>query len=228
MTERAERIRAMLTDIETWNPFCHGTSTRFKEDIEKKGLRPRECDGEVCRPSAYEGKLESMPDRVYVARVQPALGTCIFSAGRAAEKFGGEPVVFGIKLKKEDEERLASDEDADFFIDNSDATGQCRTLLNEAARLDKETLWSSAYADRVPKEVVDEILKEIKKGGAFSEGEVDCVCKGLPRWVLSLITKWTVAKAGEVPPEKLRGPEPIAKLYYGVPGREEAQRRLGA
>lgn len=231
MPERAQKIREMITNVETWDPFCHGTSSRFVKGITETGLKPRECDGDICRSSVYEGKLESQPDKVYLARLEPSLGTCLFSAGRAAEKFNGKPVVFGIALRQEDAEKLDSDEDADYFIEKGDSVAACKLVLGEACRLDEETFRSSAYIDKFPKAVSDEILKGVHEGGCFTDEEREMICSNLPKWVLSLISKWTLAHKGPVPAERLRGPEPNEILYYDTKAsketREWAMRRLG-
>jgi len=230
VSERAQKIRGMITDIETWNPFCHGTSSRFEKGIKETGLKPRECDGEVCRESVYEGKIESQPDRVYLARLEPSLGTCLFSSGRAAEKFDGKPVVFGICLKREDEGKLDSDEDADYFIEKSDSAESCKMVLGGACSLGEETFRSSYLIDKFPKAVSDEILKEIHEHGCFTDEEKELICSDLPKWVLSLISKWTLSHKGPVPAERLRGPEPNKNLYHShemAREREEAMRRLG-
>jgi len=230
LTERAQKLREMITNIETWNPFCHGTVSRFEEGIKKEGLKPRQCDGDVCRQSVYEGKLESQPDRVYLARLEPSLGTCLSSAGRAMEKFDGKPVVFGISLKREDEGKLDSDEDADYFIEKGDSTEACKMVFGGACSLDEETFRSSYFIDKFPKVVSDEILKEIHEHGCFTDEEKVLICSDLPKWVLSLISKWTLAHKGPVPSDRVRGPEPNEKLYYSserAKEREEAMRRLG-
>jgi|GEM_PF-3789458 len=226
MTERAERIRGMLTNVETWNPFCHGTSSRFEQTIREQGLRPRVCDGEVCRPSVYEGKIESRPDRVYVARLEPSLGTCMSSASKAAGKFGGEAEVFGVRFKRVDEPQLDMDEDAELEVDRSHSATLCKEVFKGACSFSEELFRSSYLIDKFPKIVSDEILRETHENGCFTDEEREMICSDLPKWVLSLISWWTVAYRGELPSERLSGPEPVKSLYAGEPGEKEALKRL--
>lgn len=128
-SEFTKQIKQELTKPETWNPFCHGTSTRFQEDIEENGLKPRQCtDNGECRPSIWEDydsprgqSLESEPDRVYLAdQTMPGhfKSICYDSASLASEKFGGEPIIFPVCLENKDEEYLVPDEDAEALLTN--------------------------------------------------------------------------------------------------------------
>lgn len=230
MGERANHVREMITDIESWNPFCHGTSSSFAQFIDEMGLRPRECtsDGEpVCRPSVWEGKLESKPDRVYLGRADLTLGTCLHSSSKTKEKFGGESIVYGINLDRGYEDKLDSDEDADYFIDAGDSQRRCELTFKELCRVIKISFKDkSAWDEMFPDEVTKFIRKSIKEEGCFTDDEISTVCKDLPRWAYSLISRWTVAYKGVIPPEDLSHPVLSKKLYLNVPGSKEERKKL--
>lgn len=77
----------------------HGTSDKFLKSIQKHGLVPRGLSGK----STYEGKLESLPDRVYLTDVYaPQFGLI------AVDKHGGNLMIVGVKVE---ESRLLPDSD---------------------------------------------------------------------------------------------------------------------
>jgi len=236
MTDRAKRIREKLTNIETWNPFCHGTSSKFVPDIEKWGLQPRQCFTEegilACRSSVYAGKtfqaeeLESRPDRVYVARVSTFLGTCMQSARNAKDTFGGESRVLGVALSKDSEPLLEADEDAELWIKDGIPTNRCKDVLHDVCEFGGD-IFHYAPGEHFPKRLTEEVLESTREQGCFTEDEIDEVCSDLPMWTLSLLAWGTVAHKGPVPSEQLSTPVPLESLYSG-PTEEEKQRSAEA
>ena len=221
VTERVRRIREMLTNIETWNPFCHGTSTVFAEDIERRGLQPRECttdDIPVCRPSVYKGKETSRPDRVYLSRVERGLDVCLGSAYGAIDVFGGDAIVFGVNIERGSEKRLDSDEDADEAIKESWAVEKCRDAFEHPL--------SPLAKGRIPGKLLSRVRESMKEEGPFSKSEVNEICEGLPRWALSLMFMQTMSHQGGVTPDQLSEPESVKSLEVGSLDYDEALFRL--
>lgn len=216
MTNRAERIREKLLDIENWNPFCHGTSSIFEPSIKEQGLKPRQCteDG-ICRLSVYEGNLESHPDLVYLGRGDKALGTCIVSGSRAAHKFGGEPVVFVFELKKDDDDSLTMDED---WKDMREGTRRCYAVFDLSPRKWlREDLKMMGAAENLPKDITMEIYDEAVKK-PWSDEEAKYVCNDLPEHVDSMISGWTVAHRGTIPKTRIKKTFTNKEWYaYGGP-----------
>lgn len=95
--------------IEHFEHILHGTSTLFLDEIWKRGLVPRGH-----RPSNYQGKWESMADRIYLVdgAGQEGLSTAWMAAYTAVKRNGGAPIALEVQLDAGDEDRFLPDEDA--------------------------------------------------------------------------------------------------------------------
>lgn len=105
VSDRAQKIHNMLQNPETWAPFCHGTSSKATDDINKHGLLPRYCikeEGVDYCLGKWGDKTEELQekDRVYLES-GPASGFlpgtgCRTAARRASDKTHGNEVYYAV------------------------------------------------------------------------------------------------------------------------------------
>jgi hypothetical protein len=214
VSDKVDRLLALLSDPANWGLFCHGTSSAYEQDIKRHGLQPRECiiDGEnVCRQSVWEGKLESRKDRAYLGWGNDGMaGVCYSAPYKAVMLSGGEPVVYGAHLGLEDEPFLIEDEDALFWIDGHDRNdedsrsyGRCAHDFWELS--EHQRLSEDRWPDAVRQEVIDADL---------DMEEMHELCRRRPRWVQSLQDIRAMGVRGGVTADRLCGPVPLAEVYY--------------
>jgi len=178
---------------ETWRGiasslrYCHGTTDKFEREILKYGILPRKTDG--VRKGVYEGHLESrLLDSVYLSTwfdSTPAF--CGIAAENAAERLGGEPVVFEVKLEPGDFERFERDEDS--FLDDY------RHLYRDAFDFALETGKTAACMEGAVK---DAVMGAIERGELTKEEARDP-----PKWFAELACYGRFALRGRVPPERI-------------------------
>ena len=115
--------------ISDFNPFCHGTSSKFLSSIRKHGLLPREdarCPAGGCWPGA-----PSVENNVYLAskKFEGQGVTCKGAADIATERFGGRPVILKVSLPASFTKYAVEDEDC---IANQ--AGESRMRCRETAK----------------------------------------------------------------------------------------------
>lgn len=123
--------------------FYHGTSSVFEEEIDKHGLLPSIDTGNCTTgshsetPNGYDetcNYLGSGADAIHFAWI-------------ATEKHGGEPILYEIRLNKENLENLLPDTDSREYNweDSYDASGKvayCGEIpLNQIKKLEEGTDW---------------------------------------------------------------------------------------
>jgi hypothetical protein len=176
--------------------YCHGTTSKFINSIKKYGIIPRKIDG--IRPSVYEKELESKHlDAVYLSRWEDRIpGFCSIAADRAAEKFGGEPVVVNVKLNPEDFDRFLSDEDS--------WSEDYRPLFKSQCEWSMETGQTAACLDAPVKKAIEEAINE----GLITKEQA---CNP-PKWFAEIACFTRFALKGGVSPDKITGVKSVEEI----------------
>ena len=129
-------LKVLLTDPNSYGPWCIGTSEMFWKKIETEGLTPVVCSASgVCADSTYEDVAGRNLNRVWIGRAGHKM--CSTYARRAVKKSTGKPIKItfstnltknGMRPSKEFVEENGFDTGAPNLSDIPKATA----LLNEA------------------------------------------------------------------------------------------------
>jgi len=183
-------LKTLLSEPNTYQPFCHGTSELFWKKIKTEGLQPILCSTSgQCADSTYNDVNDRKLTRTWIGRANNKM--CSIYARRATQKSAGAPLVITFNTQ----------------------------LTASAMRPSKDYLESNpeltlSNLSDIPQSIP--LVEKAKKSCSLEE--IKEMLKSLPDWSKSLITQKSanfvsMTNVSPISIENVYEKEPISEIW---------------